>query len=321
VTGNAVVMGAVGVSAPIGWLLVPGMAGISARPRTAALLAGWAAALIGISVVVPIVPGHRGDGWSLVTSGICLALMPVLSWALQHARTHEAQNEDPTVSDVGAGFVDRTVVLATSRLPGEIATSVPVPGYGIRVLVGTTMGDVADSRRCAREVQQEFHTAAARHGSTLSQVVAALEPVVRRHAGSGYVSATLVEVTQAGVAQVIRLGSPEILAVPHTSAGLERSTCMVVDPGAAHLPLGLGPEPELGQYLPDNARIAIVTTGYAYAHYDDYTDAVHRALRASSVELAAVRLLLARATTQTDLSLAGPALVLDAVTPGPGTTS
>jgi hypothetical protein len=321
VTGNAVVMGAVGVSAPIGWLLVPGVAGISSRPRTAALLAGWAAALIGVSVVVPIVPGHRGDGWSLVTSGICLTLMPVLSWGLRHARTHGATTEGPTVSDVGAGFVDRAVVMATSRLPGEIVTSVPVPGCGIRVLVGTVMGDVPDGRHCAREVQREFHTAAARHDSRLSQVAAALEPVVRRHAGLGYVSATLVEVTQAGVAQAIRLGGPEILAVPHTSAGLERSMCMVVDAGPAHLPLGLGPEPELAKSMPDNARIAIVTTGYAYAHYDDYTDAVHRALRATSVELAAVRLLLAPATTQTGLSLAGPALVLEAVTPAGRSTS
>jgi hypothetical protein len=210
VTGNAVVMGAVGVSAPIGWLLVPGVAGISSRPRTAALLAGWAAALIGVSVVVPIVPGHRGDGWSLVTSGICLALMPALSWGRQHARRHGAHTEGPTVRDVGAGFVDRTVVLATSRLPGEIATSVPVPGCGIRVLVGAVMGDVADRRRCAREVQREFHTAAARHDGGLSQVAAALEPVVRRYAGAGYVSATLVEVTQAGVAQVMRCGGPEV---------------------------------------------------------------------------------------------------------------
>lgn len=315
VTGNAVVMGAVGVSAPIGWLLVPGVAGMSTRPRTAALLAGWAAALIGVSVVVPIVPGHRGDGWSLVTSAIFLALMPALSWGRQRARRREPHSEGPTVRDLGAGFVDRTVVLATSRLPGEIATSVPVPDCGIRVLIGMVMGDVTDRRRCAREVQREFRTAATRHGGGLPQIAAALEPVVRRHAGAGYVSATLVEVTQAGVAHVVRYGGPEILAVPHTSAGLDRSTCVVVDAGPADLPFGLGSEQSPARYLPDNARIAIVTAGYACAHYDDYTDAIHQALQAANVEFAAVRLLLEPATTHTDLSLAGPALVLDTVTP------
>jgi hypothetical protein len=91
--------------------------------------------------------------------------------------------------------------------------------------------------------------------------------------------------------------------------------CVIVDAGPAHLPLGLGPEPKLARYLPDNARIAIVTAGYACAHYDDYTDAIHQALQATNIEFAAVRLLLEPATTQTDLGLAGPALVLDAVTP------
>ncbi|MGN9764819.1 hypothetical protein ACTMS2_06585 [Micromonospora sp. SD12] len=36
-TGNAVVMGVAGVSTPLGWVLLPGLLGVSARPRVAAL--------------------------------------------------------------------------------------------------------------------------------------------------------------------------------------------------------------------------------------------------------------------------------------------
>jgi hypothetical protein len=61
-------------------------------------------------------------------------------------------------------------------------------------------------------------------------------------------------------------------------------------------------------------QIAVVTAGYACAHYD-YADAVHQALQARSVEFAAVRLLWGPAAARTDPNVAGPALVLDTVTP------
>lgn len=315
VLGNAVVMGAVGVSAPIGWLLVPGVAGMWSRPRVAALLAGWAAALIAVSVELPNVPGHRGDGWSLAASGICLALMPAVSWARQRARRHTMQGAGPTVNDVGAGVVDRIVVLATSHLPGEIAAAVPGRGFGVRVVVGVVMGEVADQRCCARAVEREFRAAAARADRDLPQVAAALEPVTRRYAGTGFVAATLVEVSHAGVVKILRCGGPEILAMPNTSAGLDRSRCVVVDRGPAYLPLGLGCEALAVRGMPDNARIAVVTAGYACAHYDDYVDAVHWALQSSSAEYAAVQLLIGPARTWADITLAGPALVVDAVAP------
>lgn len=190
VLGNAVVMGAAGVSAPIGWLLVPGVAGMWSRPRVAALVAGCAAALIAVSIELPIVAGHSGDGWSLVTSGICLASLPAVSWARQRARIHQAPDAGPAVSDIGAGVVDRIVVLATSRLPGEIATAVAGRGFGIRVLLGVVMGEVADQRRCAHAVERDFRAAAARADRDLPDVAAELESTTRRYAGTGFVAAT-----------------------------------------------------------------------------------------------------------------------------------
>jgi hypothetical protein len=317
VTGNAVIMGAAGVSVPIGWLVVPGVAGMSSRPRVSALVAGWAGVLILASAALPMIPGHRGDTWSLTSSGIVLALMPALSWLRQQARRHHANSADPIVEDVGAGQVARPVVVARSRLPGEIATTTAVPGTGLWALTGMVMGDVTDRAHCARQVERALWAAASRPGTGLAEVAAALEPVAHRHAIGGYVSATLLFITTTGTAQVLRCGSPEILAVP-VAAGQERAGahCMVVDAGPGGWPLG--PAVKHGwsaRRMPDNARIAVVTAGYACAHYDDYIDAVREALQARSVELSAVRLLLGP-SIGVGSSLVGPALVLGAVTGG-----
>lgn len=315
VTGNAVLMGVAGVTAPIGWLLVPGVAGMSSRPRVSALLAGWAGVLIMTSVVLPVIPGHRGDRWSLISSGVCLALMPALAWARQHLRAHR-HGEVPSVADVGAGRVARPVVLATSRLPGEVAAAVAVPGDGLRILIGMVMAEVPDRRRCAREIERMFRGAAARPGRGLPDVAAVLVPVARRYAPDGYVSATLVHVSPAGAALALRCGGPQILAMPGTeAAGPDPTMCTVVDPGPGGPPLGLGTVSGTPCDLPGDARVMIVTTEYAVAHYDDYTDAVHQSAQVRSTALAAVTLLFGPTTT-TGNRLAGPALVLDPVTRG-----
>jgi hypothetical protein len=113
---------------------------------------------------------------------------------------------------------------------------------------------------------------------------------------------------------VLRCGGTQILAVPGTAAGPDPTMCTVVDPGTGGLPLGLGTAPATTRDLPDDARIAVLTTEYAVAHYDDYTDAVHHALRVHSAELAAVQLLFGPTTTTAGTSLAGPALILDPIT-------
>jgi hypothetical protein len=317
VTGNAVIMGAAGVSAPIGWLVLPGVAGMSSRPRVSALVAGWAGVLILASVALPMIPGHRGDTWSLTSSGIVLTLMPALSWLRQQARRHQANSTGPVVETVGAGQVGRPVVLARSGLPGEIATTTAVPGTGLWVLTGMVMGDVTDRVHCAREVERALSAAASRPGTGLAEVAAALEPVARRHASGGYVSATLLFVTATGTAQVLRCGSPEILAVP-VAARQQRAGPhgVVVDAGPGGWPLGLAVQHGCSaRRMPDNARIAVVTAAYACAHYDDYIDAVCEALQARSVELSAVRLLLGP-STGAGSGVVGPALVLGAVTDG-----
>ncbi|GAA1573927.1 hypothetical protein GCM10009827_114780 [Dactylosporangium maewongense] len=315
VTGNAIVMGAVGVTAPIGWLLVPGVAGMASRPRVAALMSGWAGALILLSVAVPIVPGHRGDRGALATSALYLAVIPVLSWRRRRTRLSWSRAAVPTVVDVGTGRVDRPVMLAVSRVPGELATAVFVPGDGLWVLIGMVMGDVPDLGRCVRTVERTFRSAVRRGGAGLWQLPALLTPLVRRHAPDGYAAATFVRVDLAGAVQVLRCGGPEILGLRHT-ADAPDGLLDVLDAGPGALPLGAVLEPVLVPRLPDDARIAIVTTGYAVAHYDNYADAVHHTLRCADTAVAAARLLdspTSAAGASVSRNPPGPAVVIDRV--------
>jgi hypothetical protein len=97
-TGNAVVMAVLAVTAPIGWVFLPGVAAASARPRVAALVAAWTAMLIIASIMVPFTPGHRNEGWALGFSAGYLALLPALSWLLHRpARSdrHHAEENAP----------------------------------------------------------------------------------------------------------------------------------------------------------------------------------------------------------------------------------
>lgn len=314
VTGNAVVMGAVGVTAPIGWLLVPGIAGMASRPRTAALMSGWAGALILLSVVVPIVPGHRGDRGSLTASAICLAVMPVLSWQ-RRTRLLRTRALAMRSIDVGTGDVCRRVVLAASRVPGEVAVVVPLAGGGVWAMVGLVMGQVRDPVRCADAVERGFRAAAHRGQAGLTQLPELLTPLVRHHAPHGYLAATLVQVDPTGSVRALRCGGPEIYALQDTAGGPD-GVASVVDAGPGELPLGAVAGAPAARHLPDDARIAVVTAGYVLAHYDDYPGAVEHALRSADAELAAVWLLTGPAVPGGGASRTGPALVIDGAAAG-----
>ncbi|MDG4762559.1 hypothetical protein O7632_00280 [Solwaraspora sp. WMMD406] len=314
VTGNAVLMGAAGVSAPLGWVLVPGVAGMSARPRVAVLVSGWAAVLVAVSVMLPIIPGHRGDGLSLTASAVCLSAVPLLAWARQHAETSRlAQVEAalPAVTTSTVGRAGTRVAMAVSRIPGEVAALVHTADGGARALVGMVMGHATDPARCAAWAEKTFEWAAAQPDLTLDDLPAVLEPVVHRWVGEGYLSVTLIEISDHGQVDTLRCGGPEIIAQPAVPDGHPAPGPVIADAGPGGIPLGLGAQPPSRRHLPGNARIAIVTAVYATAHYDDYLTAVERALAADTVEIAAVALLLA-GDPSSPASMAGPALVLDA---------
>jgi hypothetical protein len=89
VTVNALVMGLAGVTAPVGWVLLPGIVATSARRRVVAVVSTWAGLLVIVSVLLPIIPGHRADVASLTTSAVLLAISPVMAWARERVGLDE----------------------------------------------------------------------------------------------------------------------------------------------------------------------------------------------------------------------------------------
>jgi hypothetical protein len=323
VAGNAIVMGAAGVSVPVGWLLLPGVVAMNSRPRLAVVVALWAAVLILLSVLLPNIPGHPGDGWSLATSGTCLALTPALACFRRRARlaAGTAGRADPTVRLLRLRSGRRCVALAVSRLPDEVTALVELPNGTLRLLLAVTAGEVPAPDRLGRRAERAFTALASAPNVSLEDLAAAVHSVVRRHAPHGQLPATLVQISPNGKMTVLRCGGPEIIATPAVGHPAAVDLVVVVDPGPGNLPLGLMTAPGTGtRELPDNARIAVVTSAYSTAHHSDYLHAVHEALRANSLELGAVQLLQSPREVRHRGTVVGPTLVIGAVTPPSGGT-
>ncbi len=318
VTGNALVMGVAGVGAPVGWVLLPVAVATSARPRVAAVVSIWSGLLVIASVLLPIVPGHRADVESLAASAVCLALLPAVAWLRERRYLSRSvarlRSTSPGLKSITLPSGVRRVALAVSDQPDEVTTFVELPDGTVRVLLGVAAGQVSEPRHLSCQVEQAFEGLASQTATDLSAVAAALDPLVRRLAPQGHLAASLVQISDSGQVHVQRCGGPEILAIRRDAAPDTPDRCIVVDRGPGHPPLGLGtPSPRPARSLPDDARIAIVTTAYSLAHYADYTTAVHEALRSKSIELASLRLLLSPATPTTWSSAVGPALVIESV--------
>ncbi|MFD4209722.1 hypothetical protein ACFWRG_27425 [Micromonospora tulbaghiae] len=260
-TGNAMLMGLAEVSTPVGWVLLPGLLGVSARPRVAALVSAWAGVLLALSVVVPVIPGHRSDPQALLASAAGLAAVPVLAWARRRTRTaalaRVAAPTDVAVFTVPAG--PGSAALAICGTAGEIAAAVPVRGGGLRVLLGTVTGAALDTPTGRRAIEQAFRRAAAGPRRTVPHLVGALDRVVRDLAPAGHLRATIVDVDRAGSVRAVRCGSPDL----------------VVAAGSRAEPAGVPQGPAIGSTEPGDhlapgpvtgRRIAVVGTGFTDAH-------------------------------------------------------
>ncbi|MEU4379229.1 hypothetical protein [Micromonospora echinofusca] len=211
-TGNAVVMGVAGVSTPLGWVLLPGLLGVSARPRVAALVSAWAAVLLAASVVVPVVPGHRADPWALGASAASLAAVPLLAWA-RRRRTERAIARVPAPRDVAVFALPAgtgRAALAVCRSPGEVAAAVPLRRGGLRVLVGVAHGATLARPERTRALESAFRREALRRGRSLPAIAGTLGHLVRDLAPGGYLAATLVEVSPDGRVTLLRHGGPDV---------------------------------------------------------------------------------------------------------------
>ncbi|WP_435055165.1 hypothetical protein [Micromonospora aurantiaca (nom. illeg.)] len=260
-TGNAMLMGLAEVSTPVGWVLLPGLLGVSARPRVAALVSAWAGVLVALSVVVPVIPGHRSDPQALLASAAGLAAVPVLAWARRRTRTatvaRAAAPPDVAVFTVPAGA--GSAALAICGTAGEIGAAVPVRGGGLRVLLGTVSGAALDTPAGRRAIEQAFRRAAAGPRRTVPHLVDALDRVVRDLAPAGHLRATIVDVHRAGAVRAVRCGSPDLVV----AAGNRAEPARVPDgpPIGSTEPAGRAtPGPVTGR------RIAVVGTGFTDAH-------------------------------------------------------
>ncbi|ADU11193.1 hypothetical protein ML5_5736 [Micromonospora sp. L5] len=260
-TGNAMLMGLAEVSTPVGWVLLPGLLGVSARPRVAPLVSAWAGVLVALSVVVPVIPGHRSDPQALLASAAGLAAVPVLAWARRRTRTatvaRAAAPPDVAVFTVPAGA--GSAALAICGTAGEIGAAVPVRGGGLRVLLGTVSGAALDTPAGRRAIEQAFRRAAAGPRRTVPHLVDALDRVVRDLAPAGHLRATIVDVDRAGAVRAVRCGSPDLVV----AAGNRAEPARVPDGpaiGSTEPAERATPGPVTGR------RIAVVGTGFTDAH-------------------------------------------------------
>lgn len=310
-TGNAMLMGLAEVSTPLGWVLLPGLLGVSARPRTAALVSAWAGVLVALSVVVPVIPGHRSDPQALLASAASLAAVPVLAWARRRTRTatvaRAAAPPDVAVFTVPAG--PRSAALAICGTAGEIGAAVPVRGGGLRVLLGTVTGAALDTPAARRAIEQAFHRAAAGPRRTVPHLVDALEKVVRDLAPAGHLRATILDVDRAGSVRAVRCGSPDLVVAAEgraEPAGVPEGPAIgSTDPGGHAAP---------GTVI--GRRIAVVGTGFTDAHGERWLRVLDQV--AAGDDPARTAQLLTRGVRGGPRT--GPALVIDGGTTVAGMT-
>lgn len=220
-TGNAVLMGVAEVGTPIGWVLLPGLLGVSARPRVAALVSAWAGVLVVASVLVPVIPGHHSDPQALLASAVSLSAVPLLAWARRRTRTasvtRAAGPTDVAVFTVPAG--PGSAALAVCGSPGEIGAAVPLRGGGLLALVGTVTGATLDTPAGRRAIEQTFRRHA-RPAASPQRLAGVLDQAVRDLAPAGHLRATIVRVDRSGAVEAVRCGSPDLITVGAGKAAL-----------------------------------------------------------------------------------------------------
>ncbi|MDH6467803.1 hypothetical protein M2303_001344 [Micromonospora sp. H404/HB375] len=327
-TGNAVLMGVAEVGTPIGWVLLPGLLGVSARPRVAALVSAWAGVLVVASVLVPVIPGHRSDPQALLASTLSLTAVPLLAWARRRTRTasvtRAAGPTDVAVFTVPAG--PGSAALAVCGSPGEIGAAVPLRGGGLLALVGTVTGAALDTPAGRRAIEQTFRRHA-RPAASPQRLAGVLDQAVRDLAPAGHLRATIVRVDRSGAVEAARCGSPDLITVAADRAALAGvpagpalgSTRPAGSPARAGSAARTGSAARAGSASPGGGatpspvtgrRVAVVAAAFADAHGERWVRVLDQVAADDDPAGAARRLTRGpRGGRRT-----GPALVVD---PGP----
>ena len=313
---------------PAAWLAAgPLLASLVLRPRSTALLAGWAVLLAtGLALVQPPPPGvlasHLGAclllaGFAVANSALRTAAQRRISQVRAVARVAQSAILPQVPATVTAGRLASRYVSASpeARVGGDLLEVVPGPGHP-RWLIGDTRGKGLPAVRLASVAMTSFRDACAQPGLSLTEVVRAVDGSVTRAAGDeDFVTAVFAEFDPNGWLQLVTCGHPPPLRL--SAAGDLRA----LTPAAYATPLGLRPNIQSSTFTVNAGdRLVFYTDGLLDARdragqffrLEDCLDALRQPdLEASADELLSRLLAHARRKLNDDVAL----LLVEATSP------
>jgi hypothetical protein len=232
----------------VAWLAVgPLLASLLLRPRSTAVLAGWAT-LLGVGLIVnqPARPGtlvsHLGvcvllAAFAVVNAALRTAAERRLSRVRAVARVAQSALLREVPATVTAGRMASRYVSAAAeaRVGGDILEVVS-EGDRTRWLIGDTRGKGLPAVRLASVVTTSFRDACAQPGLSLTEIARVVDRSVTLAAGEeDFVTALFAEFDPRGWLELVTCGHPPPLRLT-ADGGLQALT-----PGAYATPLGLHP--------------------------------------------------------------------------------
>lgn len=212
-----------------------------------------------------------------------LSLSPVLAFAVANSLVRERR--DARLRDVlavsrvaqstilrelppvvaGVPVVARYRSASTeSQVGGDLYEVVPFQG-GLRLVVGDVRGKGLEAVRTAARTVAAFRDAAEDAGTSLLDVVAAVDRSASRElSDEDFVTAVFAELTDAGVLRLANCGHPPPILLPPHAEPVE------LRPSAEALPLGLRPAPPVDEHLVEpGGRVLFFSDGLVEARNGD----------------------------------------------------
>jgi hypothetical protein len=233
----------------VAWLAIgPLLASLVLRPRTTAMMAGWAM-LLGLAVIVSR-PGRLGALPAHLSVLVLLAVFAVANSVLRTAAQRRLRQvravarvaqsallrEVPKTLAAGRMAARYVSAAAEARVGGDLLEVVSGDGHP-RWLVGDTRGKGLPAVRLANIAATSFRDACAQPGLSLPEIAWVVDRSVTRAAGEeDFVTALFAEFDPRGWLELVICGHPPALRLA-ADGGLQALT-----PSVYATPLGLHPE-------------------------------------------------------------------------------
>lgn len=271
VTAGSAGLGVAGVGFPLAWSALPLVWCQVLRWRLALLVCVWALALIGVSIALPVVPGHQGDPFALFVSVLVFAAGVTTAWSADHQRPLLTPTDGRAHARrvggaclLSAGSHQAALAERADRRRGEPVASVAdwtvYSRGGIRLLVGEIQADHDVDRTVVARLRSCFQAAAGTPDRGLAAVATELDRRLRVLVPGGHLAATLVEMCDHRMVRVLSCGGPHpVICHPDGRSGWFTA-------GSTE-PIGLlrgpaGPQ----QVLPPGATLAVFTPALAWPY-------------------------------------------------------